>query len=98
MDNKGDDQNSSFPKDHEEKTRLMSKIMPQSPLISFEYLVQNELQQEFINGVPIMTHPTVNSNVKSTSMKPGYQVFRPQQQQQQSTSKDNIEVWLHGPR
>ena len=55
--------------------------------------------QEFINGVPIMTHPTVNSNVKSTSMKPGYQVFRPQSQQQsQSTSKDNIEVWLHGPR
>ena len=77
---------------------LDTQKMPQSPLVSFEYLVQNELQQEFINGVPIMTHPTVNSNVKSTSMKPGYQVFRPQQQQQQSTSKDNIEVWLHGPR
>ena len=59
-------------------------------------MVQNELQQEFINGVPIMTHPTVNSNVKSTTNRPGYQVFRPQQQSQQT--KENIEVWLHGPR
>ena len=61
--------------------------MPQNPLISFEYVVQNE--PEFINGVPIMTHPTVNGNVKATNNRAGYQVFRPQ---------ENIEVWHHGPR
>ena len=66
--------------------------MPQSPLISFEYVVQNELQQpEFANGVPFTTHPTVNGNVKATNNRAGYQVFRPQQQ-------ENVEIWHHGPR
>ena len=83
--------------------------MPQSPLISFEYVVQNELERhqqqqnqlpmhppDFLNGVPVMTHPTVNGNVKplgnnpsNNPGRPGYQVFRPQ---------ENLEVWLHGPR
>ena len=85
--------------------------MPQSPLISFEYVVQNELENpnqpgggglqqpstNYINGVPVMTHPTVNGNVKHSSTnnpsltRPGYQVFRAQPQ-------ENLEVWLHGPR
>lgn len=65
--------------------------MPQNPLISFEYVVKNNGEQEFINGVPVMTHPTVNGNVKSNQPRPGYQVFRPQ-------SQENLEVWLHGPR
>ena len=83
--------------------------MPQSPLISFEYVVQNELQQQqqsqqqgqadFINGgATVMTHPTVNGNVKHSTnginnpahTRPGYQVFR--------QPKENLEVWLHGPR
>ena len=78
--------------------------MPQSPLISFEYVVQNELQQQqsqqqgqadFINGASVMTHPTVNGNVKHSTnnpahTRPGYQVFR--------QPKENLEVWLHGPR
>jgi hypothetical protein len=69
------------------------KIMPQNPLISFEYVVQNELQngeQNFINGVPIMTHPTVNGNVKASN-RAGYQVFRP-------PDHNNVEIWHHGPR
>lgn len=67
--------------------------MPQNPnLISFEYVVKNS-EQEFINGVPVMTHPTVNGNVKSNNPRPGYQVFRPSSQQQ-----ENLEIWLHGPR
>lgn len=65
-------------------------MMPQNPLISFEYVVKNE--PEFINGVPIMTHPTVNGNVKPTNNRAGYQVFRG------NNIQENIEIWHHGPR
>ena len=74
--------------------------MPQNPLISFEYVVQNEQsdqQQQFVNpsGIPIMTHPTANGNVKATNNRAGYQVFRPSAQAQ---AQENIEIWHHGPR
>ena len=69
--------------------------MPQNPLISFEYVVQNEpdQQQQFVNqpGIPIMTHPTANGNVKATNNRAGYQVFRP-------SAQESIEIWHHGPR
>ena len=74
-------------------------------------MIQNELQNpqgqvggpqqnsspDFMNGVPVMTHPTVNGNVKHSTNnpglgRPGYQVFRSAQPQ------ENLEVWLHGPR
>ncbi len=99
--------------------------MPQNPLISFQYV---ELEDS-PDGVPIMTHPTVNANLKSNigkgsnlgnmsnvsqvnksgnksasaAHRPGFQVFRSStgnlnKFQHHHNSREQLEIWLHGPR
>ena len=107
----------------EEKIAKNLAKMPQSPLISFEYVksYENELQNgpqnqqtqqqtstNFINGVPVMTHPTVNGNVKHSGAnnpgnpgqtRPGNPgQTRPGYQVFRAQPQENLEVWLHGPR